>query len=175
MNPENILKKHKIRPFVELNSSPTKKFFDKIKFEITNYKIYVNDEGWLLFCLEWKSNWKDNEWRFKYPTDGGCGFGGGEIYAKILFPEVKFRYKWENVDGSYEMNTTEFSIDAGFEFENEDAAYEADGTPKRFPYEWRYTDNTGFGVCLYFAPRDWGNNLKEVFNYDLENDKENYL
>lgn len=175
MTTENILKQHKIRPFVELNPIPTKKFFDKIKFKLTNYKVFSNDEGWLMICLDWRSDWKDNVWRFKYPSDGGCCYGGIEHYAVIEFREVKFRYKWENADGSYNFQTTHFSIDVGFEFENEDAAYEKDGTPKRFPYEWRFTDNTKYGVCMYFAPRTWGNNMKEVFNYDLENDKENYL
>jgi hypothetical protein len=175
MNPENILKKHKIRPFAEVNSIPTKKFFDKIKFKFTNYKILLNEEGWLMICLSWDSDWKDNNWRFKYPSDGGWGFGGLEIYAKINFPEVKFRYKWENDDGSYTMNTTEFSIEAGFEFETEGDAYEADGTPKRFRYVYKYSQNTKYGICLYFAPENWGRNFEEVFNYDFENEKEIYL
>jgi hypothetical protein len=167
-NETNIFKRFKIRPFVEVDSA-NETLLKKINFEITTFSAYSNKEGWIAVHLDWKSNWKNNDWRFKYPEDGGRGACiGHDEYVVLSFNQVRYRKRY----GSGCRFTSSFKLEVGLGFDLEDD--EDVSNDIGFPFRFKFFENTKYGGVVWFAPENWGRDCKKEYAIDIVKDVATY-
>jgi hypothetical protein len=160
----NIFKRFKIRPFVDPDKA-NESLLKKINFEITSFSAHSNKEGWIAIYIDWKSNWKDNDWRFKYPVDGGHGACiGFEEYAVLEFDQVRYRKRYGN--GSH--FTSSFRLEVGLQFDLDDGETIENNT--RFPFKFMFSEKTKYGSVVWFAPDNWGRDREQQYEIDIKND-----
>lgn len=119
-------------------------------FELTNFNLDLIEGGWLRICADWDSK-KDNTWKFKYPKFDGCWImlgGQNDIEVRFYFPEFGKYNDAEEGEGKIMIPKASFSLGLYIpQDENENRVKNS--------YEYKYHQNTKYGVAVYFAPKDF--------------------
>lgn len=146
-----------IQPFVEVNVLCEEKA-KKIKFEFTRFFANYTSDGWIYLIVEWENI----DWRFKYPVLSYKAYHYDEHFIGLRFPKVKCSY----IDNENKSCKHEFEIEVGLQHKKQD---------KKVEFEYKFYENLGYGVCVWFAPRDWHKSKEDVEFFGKEkesNEKE---
>lgn len=161
-----------IHPFFEWDVW-SKDIMDAMGFKITRFCMSITKEKWLCVSVDWKlEDEKDRGYMVKYPKEDGYSFGPcEEIAVEFFFSEIENdpeapRFDYSDIERQYNgFGKVKFEI--GIEIPEEEAAKHKDSI---LGYNYAYSQNTKYGVCVYFKPSDFG--LTDRVLVEFDEDKE---
>ena len=136
----------KIHPFAEI-CPLSKKTLRKLGFKFTSLHLYKTKEGWLKLYCRWGSNDKKMQGRDKYPSLASTSFESYACSKYFSFP--------------IEIPKTEYKTEIQLGIELEDQTKFIDYTPK-------FYENLGYGVLVWFAPKDWDDGVGDIELFKLD-------
>lgn len=172
MSTQVIVPVESIHPFFEWDIDSKDIMEKEMGFVITHFSMQLTKENWLIINASWKLNdEKDRGYLIKYPRFNGhsttSGGGTDEVSASFFFPEIEadeeaLRFGYSDNERRYNgFGKVEFSI--GIEvIEEEFKKYE-------WPvlgYDYAYSQNTKYGVAVYFKPGEFGEIVKTLVEYN---------
>jgi hypothetical protein len=160
-----------IHPFFEWDADSKDIMETQMGFVITHFSMRLTKENWLIVSAGWKLNdEKDRGYMIKYPVYNGRGFGSDDVHANFFFPEIEadedaLRFDYSDIERRYNgFGKVGFTI--GIEVEEKD--FEKYKWPV-LGYDYAYSENTKYGVAVYFSPKDFGQTEKILVEY-IEDD-----
>lgn len=169
---KNIVPVELIHPYFEWDVW-SKDIMDKMGFKITRFVMSITKEKWLCVSVDWKlEDEKDRGYLVKYPKEGGRGFGQDDIHVEFFFSDIENdpeadRFGYSDIERKYN-GFGKVSFDIGLQI------FEEDLDKYKWPvlgYDYAYSQNTKYGVCVYFKPSDFGLTDRILAKWD-KNDKE---
>tara|TARA_R110000868_G_scaffold326602_1_gene587615 strand:- start:20 stop:460 length:441 start_codon:yes stop_codon:yes gene_type:complete len=130
------MKESKLDIFVDVHPS-----LDKRGLKLTCVDYDLTHDGWIRAHIRWNCKVTDT----KYAVLGDRSSSYNQQSANITFPNVKYRFRGTNRDGTKYSFTCKSTIEVGlFTKDNSKLGY----SPK-------FLENLKWGVNVYFAPKNW--------------------
>jgi hypothetical protein len=147
-----LYEKLQIHPFVET----------ELPIKISNFEVYLTSNGLISIVVEWNS---DSELvNFKYPVYDGHSFGCGETavhfkFAKSIpwYSEIwyilgkEIYYKLGRLYSPF-YAYLKFLVPYDYKYVR---VLDIGIQDKEDKHSYLYCQNLGWGVIVYFAPKDW--------------------
>lgn len=170
---KNVAPVEYIKPFFEWDSF-SDEIMEKMGFKITRLCMSITKEKWLCVSADWKlEDEKDRGYMIKYPVEKGYSFGGNdEVAVHFFFSEIEsdpeaYRADYNDTERKYN-GFGKVSFDLGIQIDPD--YYEKNNHPQ-IGYDYAYSQNTKYGVCIYFKPCDFGLTDRILFKYDEDEEK----
>ena len=151
-----------VQPFLRFLSPDDADVMKKMGFRLTRLSMDKTVENWLIANIDWTAD-EGDAWKTKYPTENGSGSSYYAEYGCFSFMEVESPYGENLGIESKHSHIGKVWFEAGIEFENEDSE-------KQISEYWEYTYsvNTKYGICLYFKPAGFGKIETRLVNHKRE-------
>jgi hypothetical protein len=162
---KNIIPVELIHPYFEWDVW-SKEIMEKMGFKITRFCMSITKEKWLCVSVDWKlEDEKDRGYMVKYPKEGGRGFGQDDVHVEFFFSDIEndpesYRADYSDIEREYN-GFGKVSFDVGIEIHEEEWPV--------LGYDYAYSQNTKYGVCVYFKPYNFGltDRILVEYNEDL--------
>lgn len=168
---KNIVPVESIHPFFEWDVW-SKDIMDAMGFKITRFCMSITKEKWLCISVDWKlEDEKDRGYMVKYPKENGYSFGpSDEINVNFFFSDIENdpeadRFEYSDIERRYN-GFGKVGFEIGLEISEEDL------DKYKWPvlgYDYAYSQNTKYGVCVYFKPSDFGLTDRVLVEFDEDN------
>lgn len=162
-----------IKPYVEITSSPDEKFFKKIKFSVTRFYAVKNEDGWIGVYINWKSEWKNNSYKFKYAQKDVIGYLTDDVYYSLVFKEVKYKWTFER-HKEKSSHIDEFKMQVGIQLIDEKTNEPPSGYNK-INYNPKFHESLGYGAIVWFAPDSFDKDHEIFYEAQIEEDTGKYF
>lgn len=169
---KNLAPVEHIKPFFEWDSF-SDEIMEKMGFKITRLIMSLTKEKWLCVSADWKlEDEQDRGYMVKYPKENGNSSSWDEQHVEFFFSEIEsdpeaYRASYSDTERFYN-GFGKVSFELGIQI-NPDY-YEKNNHPQ-IGYEYAYSQNTKYGVCVYFKPCDFGLTDRILFKYDEDEEK----
>jgi hypothetical protein len=122
-----------------------------VKDRITINKIFAEklSNDFVCVSIDWNSDCDS-----KYADEGPTSFGYADCSKTVQFQRIKYSYK--NLESYLKFPAY---IEVGLELLDESGEL---STTEQISYTYLFMERSRYGVCVYFAPKDWANGQREV-------------